>query len=309
MAAPASVAGVRRRPRATASSARRKDSFVAWLFIAPAALGFGVFFLWPTIRGIYLSFTDFSLFGSPEWIGLDNYKAIKDDALFWNSMKVTLEYVLFNIGFQTAIALGLAVLMHRLTKSALIRGSLLLPYLVANVVVALVWFWMLDFQIGIVNTVMEAIGLDKVPFFGDENWAIPTIAFVNVWRHMGYTALLIFAGLQTIPQTVYEAAAVDGASEWTVFRRITMPLLRPVLTLVLIITVTGSFQVFDTVAVTTKGGPINASRVIQVYIVDRAFNRSDFGYAAALSVILFVILAVIAYAQNKFFRGSESDLA
>lgn len=301
-------AGRRRRPRGT-RSLRRSDSLVAWLFVAPSAVGFGVFFLWPTVRGIYLSFTDFSLFGSPTWIGPDNYVAIMDDALFWNAMKVTLEYVVLNIGFQTVIALGLAALMHRLTKSTLIRGSLLLPYLVANVVVALVWFWMLDYQIGIVNTVMDSMGLGKVAFFGDENWAIPTIAFVNVWRHMGYVALLIFAGLQTIPQTVYEAAAVDGASEFTVFRKITLPLLRPVLALVLIITVTGSFQVFDTVAVTTRGGPINASRVIQVYIVDRAFNRSDFGYAAALSAILFVILAVIAFAQNRFFRAGESDLA
>ncbi|KRF22493.1 sugar ABC transporter permease [Phycicoccus sp. Soil802] len=279
------------------------------MFIAPAALGFAVFFLYPTLRGIYLSFTEYSLFGAPQFVGLDNFAAIADDALFWNSMKVTLWYVVLNIGFQTTIALGLAVLMHRLTKSGIIRGSILLPFLVANVIVALVWFWMLDYQIGIVNTMLGWVGIDPVAFFGSENWAIPTIAFVNVWRHMGYTALLIFAGLQTIPTTVYEAAAVDGATEVQTFRKITLPLLRPVLVLVLIITVTGSFQVFDTVAVTTKGGPINATRVIQVYIVERAFGRSDFGYAAALSVILFIILAVVAYAQNKWLRGGESDLA
>jgi len=279
------------------------------MFIAPALVGFGVFYLWPTLRGIYLSFTEFSLFGSPEFIGLDNYKAIADDDLFWNSMKVTLEYVVLNIGFQTTIALGLAVLMHRLTKSGLIRGSILLPYLIANVIVALLWFWMLDYQIGIVNSFLEWVGIGRIPFFGGEDWAIPTIAFVNVWRHMGYTALLIFAGLQTIPATVYEAAAVDGANEWKTFWKITLPLLRPVLVLVLIITVTGSFQVFDTVAVTTGGGPINASRVIQVYIVERAFERSDFGYAAALSAVLFVILAIVAWAQNRFLGGNQSDLA
>lgn len=287
----------------------RGDLRIALFFIAPAALGFLTFYAWPTIRGIYLSFTEYSLFGAPEFVGLENYAAIAGDDLFWNSMKVTLWYVVLNIGFQTAIALGLAVLMHRLTKSAIIRGSILLPFLIANVVVALLWFWMLDFQIGIVNTMIESIGLEKIAFFGSEDWAIPTIAFVNVWKHMGYTALLIFAGLQTIPTSVYEAAAVDGASEWKTFWRITLPLLRPVLVLVLIITVTGSFQVFDTVAVTTGGGPGNASRVIQVYIVERAFERSDFGYAAALSVILFVILGLVAYLQNKFLRGGESDLA
>lgn len=300
----------RRAPaRISLGKSRRTDNVAAWLFIAPAAIGFMVFYFYPTLRGIYLSFTEYSLFGAPTWVGLDNYKAIVDDDVFWNSMKVTLYYVVLNIGFQTAIALGLAVLMHRLTKSTLIRGSILLPYLVANVVVALVWFWMLDYQIGIVNTMLGWLGIDPIGFFGTDTWGIPTIAFVNVWRHMGYTALLIFAGLQTIPATVYEAASVDGASELMTFRKITLPLLRPVLVLVLIITVTGSFQVFDTVAVTTKGGPINATRVIQVYIVDRAFGRSDFGYAAALSVILFIILALVAFAQNKWLRGGESDLA
>ena len=298
-----------RRRRSRPVPTRGGDLRIALLFIAPAALGFLVFYLWPTLRGIYLSFTEYSLFGSPEFVGLDNYTAIASDALFWNAMKVTLWYVVLNIGFQTLIALGLAVLMHRLTKSAIIRGSILLPFLIASVVVALLWFWMLDFQIGIVNTMIEAIGLDKIAFFGNENWAIPTIAFVNVWKHMGYTALLIFAGLQMIPTTIYEAAAVDGSSEWKTFWRITLPLLRPVLVLVLIITVTGSFQVFDTVAITTGGGPGNASRVIQVYIVERAFERSDFGYAAALSAILFVILGLVAYLQNKFLRGGESDLA
>jgi multiple sugar transport system permease protein len=299
----------RSRGMASLQGQKGKETLAAWLFIAPAGIGFLVFFLYPTIRGFYLSLTKYNLFAAPQFVGLDNFKAIWGDALFWNSMKVTLEYVILNIGFQTAIALGLAVLMHRLTKSTLLRGALLLPYLIANVVVALVWFWMLDFQIGIVNTVIEAIGLDRVAFFGNENWAIPTIAFVNVWRHMGYTALLIFAGLQSIPISVYEAAAVDGASEVSIFWRITLPLLRPILVLVLIVTVTGSFQVFDTVAVTTKGGPINSSRVIQMYIYERAFGRSDFGYAAALSVVLFIILILVAYAQNKWLRGGESDLA
>ncbi|MFQ6171580.1 carbohydrate ABC transporter permease [Oryzobacter sp. R7] len=306
---PAPARALRRKAGTPRPEVGKGDLGIALLFIAPAALGLVTFYLWPTVRGLYLSFTEFSLFGSPELIGFDNYVAIAQDALFWNSMKVTLWYVVLNIGFQTVIALGLAVLMHRLTKSGIIRGSILLPYLIAPVIAALLWFWMLDYQIGIVNSFLEWSGIGRIAFFGNESWAIPTIAFVNVWKHMGYTALLIFAGLQTIPTSVYEAAAVDGSTEWKTFWRITLPLLRPVLVLVLIITVTGSFQVFDTVAVTTGGGPGNASRVIQVYIVERAFERSDFGYAAALSAVLFVILAVVAWAQNKFLGGNESDLA
>jgi multiple sugar transport system permease protein len=287
---------------------RMGDLRIALVFILPAMIGFVAFFLIPTIRGVYLSFTEYSILGDPTWIGIKNYTAIFADELFWNAMSVTVQYVGLNIGFQTVIALGLALLMHRVAKSTFIRGALLLPFLVANVIVALLWFWMLDYQLGIVNEVISWLGMPRIAFFGSEQWAIPTIAFVNVWRHMGYTALLIFAGLQSIPSHVYEVASLDGASPTRTFWSITMPLLRPVLVLVLVVTVIGSFQVFDTVAVTTAGGPINASRVIQMYIYQKAFTESDFGYASALSVILFVILALVAFVQMKFLKGNESDL-
>ncbi|MHC6593891.1 carbohydrate ABC transporter permease [Arthrobacter sp. C152] len=286
----------------------QSDLKIALLFIAPAMIGFIVFYLVPTLRGIYLSFTEYSILGDPEWIGTANYEAIAKDPLFWNALAVTSQYVLINIALQTALALGLALLMHRVAKSTLIRGTLLLPYLMANVIAALLWFWLLDYQIGIVNYFIDAVGLPKVAFFGSPEWAIPTQALINTWRHMGYTALLIFAGLQAIPQHVYEVANLDGASPLQTFWRITMPLLRPVLVLVLIVTVIGSFQVFDTVAVTTLGGPVNASRVLQFYIYQKAFTESDFGYGSALAVILFVILALVAFIQMKFLKGNESDL-
>ncbi|UUL77217.1 sugar ABC transporter permease [Pseudarthrobacter sp. Fe7] len=286
----------------------RSDLKIALFFIAPAMIGFIVFYLMPTLRGIYLSFTEYNILGDPTWIGTANYEAIAKDPLFWNALAVTSQYVLINIVLQTALALGLALLMHRVAKSTLIRGALLLPYLMANVIAALLWFWLLDYQIGIVNYFIEAIGLPKVAFFGSAEWAIPTQALINTWRHMGYTALLLFAGLQSIPHHVYEVANLDGASPWQTFRKITMPLLRPVLVLVLIVTVIGSFQVFDTVAVTTLGGPVNASRVLQFYIYQKAFTESDFGYGSALAVILFVILALVAFIQMKFLKGNESDL-
>ncbi|MFF2319083.1 carbohydrate ABC transporter permease [Arthrobacter sp. NPDC058097] len=301
------------RPK-TAKPARKSlirrlgDLRVALLFIFPAMIGFVLFYLVPTIRGFYLSFTEYSILGDPTWIGIKNYTAMLGDELFWNAMWVTVQYVALNIGFQTVIALGLALLMHRVAKSTFIRGALLLPFLVANVIVALLWFWMLDYQIGIVNEIISWMGLPRIAFFGSEQWAIPTVAAVNVWRHMGYTALLIFAGLQAIPNHVYEVASLDGSSPTRTFWSITMPLLRPVLVLVLVVTVIGSFQVFDTVAVTTAGGPINASRVIQMYIYQKAFGESDFGYASALSVILFLILALVAFVQMKFLKGNESDL-
>ncbi|MGC3994626.1 MAG: sugar ABC transporter permease [Propionicimonas sp.] len=299
--------------RARGASSRpaggRNELGTALVFILPALIGFVTFFLVPTIRGFYFSMTQYNILSTPKWVGFANFAKIGTDPLFWNALGVTIEYVILNIGFQTVIAILLAVLMQRLTQSTLLRGALLLPWLISNVIAAMVWFWLLDYQIGIVNQFIEWTGMNRIAFFGDEFWAIPTIAFVNVWRHMGYTALLVFAGIQTIPKYVYEAAAIDGSSEWNSFWRITMPLLRPVLAMVLVITVTGSFQVFDTVAVTTRGGPVNVTRVFQYYIYQKAFAEGQFGYASALSVILFIILAVMAALQLRLLRAGESDLA
>ena len=286
------------------------DLKAAILFLLPALIGFGAFFIWPTIRGIYLSFTNYDGSNRPaKWLGLDNYTKMFSDKILGHSLLVTLEYVVINIVLQMILAVAIAVLMQRVAKSTVIRGLLLFPYLIANVIVALVWFWMLDPSLGIVNIMLEKIGIGSQAWFGQGNLVIPTVAFVNVWRHMGYTALLIFAGLQTIPASLYEAASLDGAGEFKTFFRITLPLLRPVLVLVLITTITGSFQIFDTISVTSKGGPANASNVIQYYIVDQAISRSHFGYGAAISVLLFVILIIVAVVQFRVLRGRESDLS
>ena len=287
----------------------RGDLGMALVFILPALLGFVVFYVYPFFRGFYFSLTKYNILGTPKFIGIDNFTRLFQDKLFWNALWVTVEYVFFNIVLQTILAVAIAVLMHRLTKSTFVRAIILLPFLISNVIAAMLWFWLLDYQIGLVNEFIAFLGLDRIAFFGDSTWAIPTIAIVNVWRHMGYTALLVFAGLQTIPNYVYEAAAVDGSTEWRSFWRITLPLLRPILALVLVITVTGSFQVFDTVAVTTRGGPENATRVMQYYIYQKGFTQGEFGYASALSVILFIILAAVALIQLRLLNAGESDLA
>ena len=292
-----------------AVTARKGSQFrAAVLFLIPATIGFVVFFAWPAIRGLYLSFTEYNLLRPPVFIGFKNYIDIWSDPVFWNSLRVTLEYVVINVGVQTTVALALAVLMQRFTRSMVVRGVIMLPYLIANVIVALVWYWLCDYNLGIVNAALDFLGFHKVGFFGNENIAMVTIAMVNVWRHLGYTSLLLFAGLQAIPRDVYEAAEVDGAGEWRVFRSVTLPLLRPVLAFVLVVTVVGSFQIFDTIAVTTKGGPVDATRAINYYIYQRAFERLDFGYASALAVILMIILAGVALLQNKLLRANESDL-
>lgn len=301
---PAAVGG-------TAPPARRKrkdDTRLALLFILPASIGLLVFLVWPLLTGLYYSFTEYAILTPPEWVGLENYRTLLTDPVFWTSLRVTLLYVVLNIGIQTVVALLIAVLMQRLTQSTWLRSLVLAPYLVSNVVAAIVFLWLLDSQLGIVNLALQGLGVDPIAFWANESWVIPTIALVNVWRHMGYTALLLFAGLQSIPEQLYEAARTEGAGEWAMFRRITLPLLRPILALVLIMTIIGSFQVFDTVSVTTQGGPADASKVLQMYIYENAFGQYQFGYASALSVALLVILMVITFAQYRISRAGESDL-
>ncbi len=288
---------------------RRSEASIAALFLLPSLVGYLLFYLYPTLRGIYLSFTDFNILrNAGDFIGLQNYRDLLSDLLFWNALWVTLKYVVINIAIQTFLAMAIAVLMDRLTKSAAIQGVMVLPWLIPNVVVALLWLWMLDPSLGVVNALLQGVGLPAQEFLGSKDQVIPSIAGINIWRHMGYTALLLFAGLQTVPKDVYEAASVDGAGEWKTFWNVTIPLLRPVLALVLVITMIGSFQIFDTVAVATRGDPANASRVIYYYIFQQAFEFNNFGYAAALAVALLVILLLITLVQMRLLRSGESDL-
>lgn len=282
----------------------------ALLFLLPAMIGFVVFYLRPTIIGFYNSFTDKELLRpTSEFVGLENYRQMLGDEVFWNALRVTLEYVVINIGLQTIVAILIAWVLQRLQQLNWLRTVMLTPWLLSNVVVALLFLWILDFRLGIANNLLGNLGVQPIPWFGSEEWVIPSVALINVWRHMGYTALLIFAGLQTIPNNVMEAARVDGANEFRRFWHVTLPLLRPVLAVVLVITMIGSFQIYDTIDVTTQGGPVNASRVIYVYIFDQAFARRNFGYASAMAVALFLILAAVTFIQLRLLRADESDLA
>ncbi|MEU4893410.1 sugar ABC transporter permease [Streptomyces sp. NPDC044780] len=288
---------------------RRDDRRAAWLFLAPALVGFALFYAYPTVRGVYYSLTDYNLLSTPGFVGADNYRQLIGDEQFWNALKVTGYYVVLNIGSQTVLALLLATLMHRLTRSVALRAMLLVPWLVPNVTVGLVWMWLLDANLGLVNHVLNALGLGTTGFFTSPDWAMPTVAAVNTWAYTGYTALLLYAGMLQVPQYLYESAALDGAGEWRMFTRITLPLLRPVLALVLVVSLIGSFQIFDTIAVTTKGGPVSATRVIYFYIYEQAFNYFHMGYASAVAVVLAVILGVLTAVQIRLLRASRSDLA
>lgn len=292
-----------------AGSWRRHEALAAWAFVLPALIGFLVFYIAPAVRALYLSTTDWNLLSAPNGIGLANYLEMWNDGKFWDGLKLSLWYVLLNIPAQTLIGLFLAAAMDRLVKSMALRAIILLPYLLSSVLVAMMWLWLLDPLLGWVDASLIWLGLTPQPFFGSPDQAMLTVALVNIWRHMGLISLLFLAGMQGIPRYLYEAAALDGASEWQMFRRITLPLLRPVTVFVLVTSVTGSFQIFDTVAVTTGGGPAESTRVIVYYIYQNAFSFYRMGYASAMSVVLAAIMIVYTMLQMRLMRANQSDLA
>jgi len=304
---PGAVAGSEATPVTAPRKRRRDDRRVAPLFIAPVLIGFAVFYVYPTIRGVWFSLTDYSLLNSPSYVGAANYTKLIHDEQFWNALKVTAYYVLINIVSQTVLALGLAALMHRLTRSVVLRATLLLPWLVPNVTVGLLWAWLLDANLGFANHLLHAVGFGGVSFYSP-TWAMPSVALVNTWAYTGYTALLFYAGMLQIPQHLYESGSVDGAGEIRMFRRITLPLLRPILALVLVVSLIGSFQIFDTVAVVYRGSPIPATRVIYFYIYQQAFSFFHMGYASAVAMVLVVILGLLTLVQLRLLRASRSDL-
>ncbi|MBB6333783.1 carbohydrate ABC transporter permease [Schaalia hyovaginalis] len=291
-----------------ASSRARRTTITAYLFLAPALIGFLVFYLVPMVKGLQISLTDWDLITAPEFVGFGNYAKLLADENFGHSLAITAVYVIVNITTQTAAGLAIAVLMQRISHSTLIRSLLLVPWLVPNVTIAVITLFILDPNVGLLNHGLELLGTEPIAFYGDPDIAILTVALVNSWRNMGYTALLIFAGMQTIPQMVYEAAALDGASAARTFFRITLPLTRPILVMVVIVSMIGSFQIFDTVAVATKGGPIGSTRVIYFYIYQKAFEQGQMGYAAAMSVVLLLIILLMTLVQLRFSRAEQSDL-
>lgn len=289
-------------------SMRRREAITGYLFILPALIGLLLFFALPTVRAMAISFTDWNLLRPATFVGLDNYVRLWGDGNFWDSLKITLAYVAWNIPLQTSLGLLIAVLADRLAKSVWVRAVIIAPYLISNIVAGLVWLLMLDPLIGIANAFLALIGAAPQPFLSSPDQSIISIAGISIWRHVGFTALLFYAGLQSIPKDLYEAARLDGASEFAMFRLITLPLLRPVLVFVLVTSVIGSFQIFDVIAVTTQGGPADSTRAVLWYIYENAFKFSRMGYASAMSMALFALLMLVTVLQMRLLRADQSDL-
>ena len=284
----------------------RDDRVAAAIFLIPTFVGFFIFYVYPALRGLWYSFTDFNLIGDAHYVGLDNYAKAIGDKEVWNAFAVTIAYALYNIIGQTFLGLLLAALMQRFARSTWVRSLLLLPWLVPNVAIALIWGWLLDSNIGYVTRLLSYVGIDGVTFY-NAHAAMPIVAGINIWAYTGYTALLLYAGMLQIPGELYESAALDGAGEGRMFFSITLPLLRPVL--VLVMGLIGSFQIFDTVQIGYAGHPIPAVRVIYYYIYQQGFTFLKMGYASAVAMLLVVVLAIFTAIQLRLMRAGSSDLA
>ncbi|WP_429298751.1 ABC transporter permease subunit [Paraburkholderia sp. GAS199] len=275
----------------------------------PSLTGLVVFYLVPAVRALGISMSDWNLMSPSHDVGFDNYRAIFADGEFWHALALSACYVLFNVPLQTVVALLLAVLMDRLCRALALRAIMLLPFLLSNVLVALIWMWLLDPTLGWVNASLLSAGASAHTFFSSPVEALATVATVNTWRYTGMIALLLLAGMQRIPRSLYEAAILDGAGEWQLFRSITLPLLRPVMLFVLVTSITGAFQIFDTIAVATSGGPASSTRVIVYYIYENAFKFHKMGYACTMSMALLLVMALYTAVQMRLFRTNEEDLA
>jgi multiple sugar transport system permease protein len=275
----------------------------AYGMLAPSLVGFAVFLIAPILVVAALSFYDWNLLSDPEFIGLDNYRELAGDERALRSIGNTFYYVLLNIPVQTVLALALALALNAKIKGRnAFRVIYVLPWMAMPVALGVIWRWVFDPVYGALNRFLALFGIDGAAWLTDSAWAMPVIASVNVWQYTGYTMLFFLAGLQAIPAELYEAADVDGASPAHRFFAITLPLLRPAMLFVLITSVIGSFQVFDTIHVMTAGGPAGSTATLNYQIYLESFTQRNAGYASMLALILFAIIAAITLAQVAFFR-------
>lgn len=277
------------------------------MLIAPFVAIYALIFIYPTIDMVLLSFQKAPLIGEGKWIGWDNYTRLERDRRFDTAIWNTAYFVALSVVPGTLIALAIALGITRLSGrlQALVLALFFLPYILPVSVVYRIWDWTLNFQFGIGMHVFDWLGLDRVPIFKVTSWFMPAVAFVTIWWTAGFSILLFLAGLRAIPQEIYEAASLDNASRWTLFRKITWPLLWPVTALVLTIQLILQLKIFDQVYLFSIGGRPNDNLVMVYYIFQRAFVNNDGGRAAAIAVVLFIIVIVVSVLNYQLMRFAE----
>ncbi|MBS6865873.1 MAG: carbohydrate ABC transporter permease [Ruthenibacterium sp.] len=290
---------------------KQREALTGWLFVSPALIGFGIFTFGAILYSLYLSFTDYNLLGSPEWLGLENYiRAFTNDQYFYQYFGNTFYFALVLVPVVLVISLFLAILINKKVGkiAKAYRVALFLPSITSTVAVSMVWLWIFNPDMGIMNNFLTAIGFHNPPMWlSDPEWSKPALIIMRVWQMSGYYMLLFLAGLQTIPETLYEAAEVDGASSWQKFRRITVPMLSNTTFVVVILLVIESFNMFESIFVMTEGGPLGSTSTIMYYIYEQGFMSYNMGYASALAWIFFALILVFTLIQFRFRREQGGE--
>lgn len=282
----------------------KQTAVTGYLFISPWLIGLLTFTLFPIAAVFFLSFTEYGVFNAPTWIGLENYqKILTDDRLFPISLLNTLYYVGISVPLHVAVGFLLALgLNAKLRGETIYRTLFYVPSIVPQVAAVLLFVWLFQPQIGLINFVLEFFGLDGPNWLGRPEWAKPAIIIMSMWG-VGGGMIIYLAGLQSIPQHLYEAAEIDGANEWRQFWNVTVPMMTPTIFFNLVIGVIGSFQVFTTAYVATGGGPVNSTLFYVLYLYRRGFQDFRMGYASALAWILFLLILLMTL---LIFRSATS---
>lgn len=311
--APAHSAGRASRP-AEVRPRRRHDwqkTFEIILFVGPALAIFLLFVVWPIIRAVQFSGYSWKGFGPLEnFVGLQNYESVLSNPVFVDSLKHNLIIVVASIAIQLPLGLAIALLLNRRMRGqGMLRTLIFVPYVLSEVIAGVVWFQLLQPQYGVIDGLMQAIGLEG-PYqgwLGTPDLALFTVMVVLTWKYLGLAILLFLAGLQGVAPELYEAAQIDGASWWQIQRKLTIPLLGPTIRMWGFLSMVGSLQLFDMVWILTGGGPANATTTMATFLVTEGTKRQNYGIASAASVILFIVALVLAVAYQYFILRRDNN--
>jgi len=301
-------------PERPAGGRRRRNSSerVGYLFILPATAHLALFALLPIIFSLYLSFHEWTSpsFLSAPFVGLDNYQALFGDDPFWHAMGNTAYYTLLSVPLGMAVSLAMALVVNRKLRGVnVFRAVFFVPVITSWVAVSVIWITLLSPDAGLVNYVLQSLGLPGQQWLDDPNWAMFAIVLINTWKSAGFSMVIWLAGLQAVPRELLEAAAIDGAGRWRQFWHVTLPLLAPTTIFLVITGVIGGFQVFTPMYVITEGGPLGATDVAVYHIYQRAFEEFSMGYASAQAWVLFAVIFLVTLVQLWFIRRrGESNL-
>jgi multiple sugar transport system permease protein len=271
-----------------------KEIIWVWIFLAPTLFGLLFGTLGPVLAAIGISFTDWDIITPPIFAGLDNYRRLIEDPTFSKALKNTLYYVGVMVPISTVLALLFAFLMNQKLRGVTwYRTAYFLPVVSSTVAVALVWSWIYAKDFGLLNFALRQVGMEPVGWLSSTTWAMPAVIIMGIWGNLGAGIVIFLAGLQSIPDTYYEAASIDGANGIQKFFRITVPLITPSMFFYLIITMISAFQAFESIYIMTRGGPVNSTTTIVYYIYRNGFRNFKMGYASSQAIILFFVIMIL----------------